>query len=436
MSVFRRVIVKRLSGLPVYNNVMRKQLLLFSVTLALLTGLLAFQRRAPFDGRLIALRSDRDYPDKSRSALYVMSTDGQIIRRIIDKMPNAYCLNVDFSSPDADWHVFRGDNHLVRVSNGGFRREAISIESQYPPYVETWSQDGRILILSTSEKALFAYDGHETIQLIPDGTLNQNWGWSPDGEWIYYTAYDENIYRVRRDATGTEQLSYDDNPKRNQGWSPDGQWLYYISWDAIGSYQLHRMNAGGTRVEQLLDVQQDWMEIQLWDAGDREFGPLILTYQYQFEPFDYWDADDPWLVMGVGPITYKMRPDGSDVTAFGYTDPSNPYLFRSYYERHPDGYRDRCTDYDSVSTLEASPTGRGWVEDSGDDWMLMRVPTNGPNGWELYWVEDGTAKNITNHPGDDEFVTWMTGEEQAFSIVVLLGLTSLMLITTGVAFRR
>ena len=436
MSALRWTYVKHLSGLRIYNNIMRKQLLLFSVTLALLTGLLAFQRRAPFDDRLIAFRSDRDFPDKLRSALYVMSTDGQIVRRIIDRMPNAYCLNVDFSSPDSDWHVFKSENNLVRVSNDGFRTEEILIASQYTPFVETWSQDGQTLILSTSERALFAYDGRKTIRLTPDGTLNYSWGWSPDGQWIYYKANDENIFRVRPDATATDQLSYDGNPKINQGWSPDGKWLYYVSWDEIGSYQLYRMNAAGTIVEQLLDVHTDWMYFQLWENGDRHFGPLILTYQYQFELFEYWEAENPWLVVDVGQSSYKMRPDGSEVTIYDSADEANPYRYLGYYERYPDGHLDRCMDYEPVRPLQESPTGRGWIEDSGDGWALMRVPTNGPNGWELYWVEDGTAKNITNHPGDDEFVTWMTGKEQAFSEAMLLGLAVLLMITTKVASRR
>lgn len=436
MSVCRWAIVKRLSGSIQYTESMRKHLLLFSVTLALLTGLLAIQRRAPFDSRLIAFRSDRNYPDKSRSSLYVMSTNGNFVRRIIDSIPNMYCLPVEFSTPESDWFVFRASDGLESIRNFGLSRTKLDIPSTSTPSLQMWSQDGKFLILSSSEEALFAFDGHNITRLTGDRSFNRMWGWSPDGQWVYYSAIDNNIFRVKPDGTSTQQLTFDGHNKSNQGWSPDGQWLYYTRWEVHGEYWLHRMTTDGSVNEQLLESQTEWIDFRLWEDGLRQFGPLVLIYRHRFEPFSYWHLDDPRLVLRIGDMTHRMRPDGSDVTIFYDSDQENPYRYQGFYYRHPDGPLATCKGFEYVRTIDESPTGRGWIEDNGDNWKLIRVPTSGPNGWELYWIEDDTVKNITNHPGDDEFITWMTGEEKAFSGGLLLGLAALLLVTREAAYRQ
>jgi hypothetical protein len=67
--------------------------------------------------------------------------------------------------------------------------------------------------------------------------------WSPDGEWVAYTALD-GIYVVRKDGSQSRKIvdaSFRSEPCKGSGWggglampswSPDGKWLVYSRWTA------------------------------------------------------------------------------------------------------------------------------------------------------------------------------------------------------------
>lgn len=63
--------------------------------------------------------------------------------------------------------------------------------------------------------------------------------YSPDGRWIYYNGEDParapghaQIYRMRPDGSGIEQLTHDERVNWFPHLSPDGQWVAYLSYPA------------------------------------------------------------------------------------------------------------------------------------------------------------------------------------------------------------
>ena len=50
--------------------------------------------------------------------------------------------------------------------------------------------------------------------------------WSPDGEWIAFSAGGE-IFKVRPDGSDLSRLTFEGEAKFGPAWSPDGQWIAY-----------------------------------------------------------------------------------------------------------------------------------------------------------------------------------------------------------------
>lgn len=81
-------------------------------------------------------------------------------------------------------------------------------------------------------------------------------GWSPDGEYVVYTANrvgQFDIYRVPTDGSGAE-VRLTDAPGLDDGpeYSPDGAWIYFNSTRS-GLMQLWRMRPDGGQQEQVTD---------------------------------------------------------------------------------------------------------------------------------------------------------------------------------------
>jgi WD40 repeat protein len=78
--------------------------------------------------------------------------------------------------------------------------------------------------------------GTEIVVLNPEGMQelvlsDGRWpAWSPDGEWLVYTIFDDGLYIVRKD--GLEKRKVVENPRVSlASWSPDGKWLAYTRPD-------------------------------------------------------------------------------------------------------------------------------------------------------------------------------------------------------------
>jgi serine/threonine protein kinase/Tol biopolymer transport system component len=102
---------------------------------------------------------------------------------------------------------------------------------------------------------------------------------APDEKWIAYCGYDQNIWRMRLDGGGPEQVTRDGANNRNPFWHPDGRRLIYSS------------------------VRDGRRQIMLADPGAGSAASLTAS--------DFGDA------------VADISPDGSQLLCFGYRHESD-----------------------------------------------------------------------------------------------------------------
>ena len=131
------------------------------------------------------------------------------------------------------------------------------------------SFDGTMLGISSSSGAegegslvyTVPLEGGEPKRITQQGPSYLH-GWSPDAEWLTYTAerngqYD--LYKIRSDGSGeevqlTDQSTLDDGSE----YTPDGRYIYFNS-ARTGSMEIWRMRPDGSEQEQLTnDSLQNW----------------------------------------------------------------------------------------------------------------------------------------------------------------------------------
>jgi Tol biopolymer transport system component len=158
-----------------------------------------------------------------------------------------------------------------------------------------WSPDGNWIAFVGIEENSATYNIY---LLRPDGTgYNQltsldgqpiNLRWSPDSQWLIFTVVfgADGVYRMRVADGKLESLPLSANPNQPITWSPDGKWIYYSRLDDNLIPNLFRSHPDGTG------------EQQLTHSPLPEFGP---------EPSPMVDRDwHLWihgLIIGVGFVT-------------------------------------------------------------------------------------------------------------------------------------
>jgi TolB protein len=173
-----------------------------------------------FDGKMLAISSHRQGLPGGGSTVYVLPLAGGEPKLITESTPSY-------------WHGWSPDGKDVAVvgqRNGG------KIYNLYKVSVK----DGKEVALTTNTSG--HVDGPE---------------YSPDGKYIYYNANASGtmqIWRMRPDGSGKEQMTFDDNHNWFPHISPDGKWMVFISFpqdidpDSHPSYKrvmLKLMPAGG-----------------------------------------------------------------------------------------------------------------------------------------------------------------------------------------------
>ena len=105
--------------------------------------------------------------------------------------------------------------------------------SQSPDRLRPCLQDG-------ARRHCFEAQGfHE--QKLTEGYLDYNPVWSPDGQWIVFTSErngSADLYRMRPDGSGLEQLTRDPAYDDQAAFSPDGNRLAFVTTRADGRANL------------------------------------------------------------------------------------------------------------------------------------------------------------------------------------------------------
>ena len=209
------------------------------------------------DGTQIAFTSDRD----GNSEIYVIDADGSGLTRLTSS-PDYFEASPEWS-PDGERIAFltsRGgdenhDNIYVMNADGGEPTKLTNVLTDEWKF--SWSPDSSMIVYSSYSDSYGIYlmqaDGSGKTVLLEDPYADLlDPAWSPDGEYIAFTATPSTangrIDVVRPDGsdpfTLTEHWSGDAAPT----WSPDGNWLAFTSY-RDGEGNIYVMPAPGSPAE-------------------------------------------------------------------------------------------------------------------------------------------------------------------------------------------
>ncbi len=133
--------------------------------------------------------------------------------------------------------------------------------------------------------------------------------WSPDSQWIAFAGVKNekaDIYRVRPDGSDLEQLTFADQFGHwSPAWSSDGEWIVYTQANERRS-AIYRMRPDGSEPHQISSGSGDsWLPM--------------------------WSPDSQWVLFlsdrSADIEIYKMRVDGSEVQQIGQS-PSYTWYHR------------------------------------------------------------------------------------------------------------
>lgn len=150
-----------------------------------------------FNGKLLAISHHTEFPAGSGSAVYVLPLKGGTPRLVTEFAPSY-------------WHGWAPNNReVIYVA----RRGGSSVYNIYRNSIK----GGREVALTD----------------IPEGEHVDGCEYSPDGKYIYYNGSHTGtmqIWRMRPDGSGREQLTFDEFNDWFPHISPDGKWIALISF--------------------------------------------------------------------------------------------------------------------------------------------------------------------------------------------------------------
>ena len=228
---------------------------------------------------------------------------------LIDSGPLADLNNDHLISPDGKTlYVSSDDGHLYSLPIGGGDPQRVSNihDTPFHYYLHGISPDG-------AELAYVAVEGKKGSQRInlftiasvggPDTRLsdidkpNDGPEYSPDGQWIYFNSERASeapghaqLFRMRRDGTGVEQLTFDERVNWFPHLSPDGRHMVYLSYPAgtLGHPPdkhviLRLMTPDGEQVRDLVSFNggQGTINVNSWAPDSTRFAyvryPQVLS---------------------------------------------------------------------------------------------------------------------------------------------------------------
>lgn len=150
-----------------------------------------------FNGKLLAISHHRDGQPGGGSTVYVLPLEGGTPKMVSENTPSY-------------WHGWAPNNkEVVYVA----QRNGVPVYDIYKNSI-----DGGKEVKLTSNKSWEHVDGCE---------------YSPDGKYIYYNGSSSGtmqLWRMRPDGSGKEQITFDEYNDWFPHISPDGKWIAYISF--------------------------------------------------------------------------------------------------------------------------------------------------------------------------------------------------------------
>lgn len=161
-------------------------------------------------------------------------------------------INTGFATSNNNDHVLTFDGKTIGIShhssddNGNSVVYSLPVEGgtptritdKSPSYLHGWSPDNQFVIYTAGRKGQYdiykiPVNGGEEIQLTNQKTLDDGSEYSPDGKYIYFNSARTGtmqLWRMRPDGSEQEQLTFDNYNDWFPHVSPDGKEIVFISY--------------------------------------------------------------------------------------------------------------------------------------------------------------------------------------------------------------
>ncbi|MCH7783656.1 PD40 domain-containing protein [candidate division KSB1 bacterium] len=247
------------------------------------------------------------------------------------------------------------------------------------------NQTGKIAFIAPSQEALYLFDIETGQTTFVTDHVSRDVRWSPDGEWIAYSATLERIildwfsgpiFRIKADGSEKRGVTPSANSEFPPAgvtpvWSPDGSYIAYTSGIGFfgccdGNIYIIDVNtAGGIKLVQVTSTFRDFL-LDWSPDGERFLFQSALTLDNNNVLF--FEAD--W---------YTMKSDGTNKTLFASDNRKvNHYGFRY----SPDG--------NQLAFIGGSEKNEIYIMDT-DGSNIKRITDNSINEMQLSWSLDGTS---------------------------------------------
>lgn len=157
-----------------------------------------------------------------------------------DQLNNDHCISFDGKMLGISHNDGKGSNVFVLPLSGG---EPKAVTTEAPSYLHGWAPNNKELVYVAQRGGTKIYDiyrksinGGKEVKLTNNKKLEHVDGceYSPDGRYIYYNRSKNGgtmqLWRMKPDGSGNEQLTYDQYNNWFPHISPDGKWIAFISF--------------------------------------------------------------------------------------------------------------------------------------------------------------------------------------------------------------
>jgi Tol biopolymer transport system component len=206
------------------------------------------------------------------------------------RLNNDHCISFDGKMLGISNDDGKGSNVFVLPIGGG---EPQRVTDQAPSYLHGWAPNKKEVVYVAQRNGVPIYDIYrKNINGGPEVKLTNNkknehvdgCEYSPDGKYIYYNGSVNGgtmqIWKMKQDGSGKEQLTFDECNNWFPHISPDGKYIVYISFDhdiALNTHPQYKhvtlklmpVSGGAPKVIAWLYGGQGTLNVNSWSPDSR-----------------------------------------------------------------------------------------------------------------------------------------------------------------------
>lgn len=211
----------------------------------------------------------------SNSEVYMRNVDGSVNQRITETAgvnESSPVISPDGLQIAYDAYADNGSHIFIMDSDGSNVTQITKTAYNFSP---AWNPTGNKLAFEKGSEIMDIYtidtDGSNLQSVIvTSGYSEDNPDWSPDGSRILYESYEDGdleIYSVKADGTGRQQVTINSVRDSEGEWSPDGNKITFIQEAAGSSPIVYTANSDGTGITELTKTKGLGVSSPSWAPG-------------------------------------------------------------------------------------------------------------------------------------------------------------------------